>query len=65
MEPFTTHSGRAIGLRRANVDTDQIIPAEYLKRVSRVGFADGLFAAGGPTPNSSSISPPRMARRYS
>jgi len=45
MEPFTTHSGRAIGLRRANVDTDQIIPAEYLKRVSRVGFADGLFAA--------------------
>jgi 3-isopropylmalate/(R)-2-methylmalate dehydratase small subunit len=45
MEPFTTHTGRAIALRRANVDTDQIIPAEYLKRVSRVGFADGLFAA--------------------
>jgi 3-isopropylmalate/(R)-2-methylmalate dehydratase small subunit len=37
MEPFTTHTGRAIPLRRANVDTDQIIPAEYLKRVSRIG----------------------------
>ena len=45
MEPFTTHTGRAIPLRRSNVDTDQIIPAEYLKRVSRIGFADGLFAA--------------------
>jgi 3-isopropylmalate/(R)-2-methylmalate dehydratase small subunit len=45
MEPFTTHSGRAVPLRRSNVDTDQIIPAEYLKRVSREGFADGLFAA--------------------
>ncbi|HTT50936.1 MAG TPA: 3-isopropylmalate dehydratase small subunit [Streptosporangiaceae bacterium] len=45
MEPFTTHAGRALALRRSNVDTDQIIPAEYLKRVSREGFADGLFAA--------------------
>jgi 3-isopropylmalate/(R)-2-methylmalate dehydratase small subunit len=45
MEPFVTHSGRAVSLRRSNVDTDQIIPAEYLKRVSRIGFADGLFAA--------------------
>ena len=45
MQPFTTHSGRAVPLRRSNVDTDQIIPAEYLKRVSREGFADGLFAA--------------------
>ena len=45
MEPFTTHTGRAVSLRRGNVDTDQIIPAEYLKRVSRSGFADGLFAA--------------------
>ncbi|HEX9536767.1 MAG TPA: 3-isopropylmalate dehydratase small subunit [Streptosporangiaceae bacterium] len=45
MEPFVTHSGRAVSLRRSNVDTDQIIPAEYLKRVSRAGFADGLFAA--------------------
>jgi 3-isopropylmalate/(R)-2-methylmalate dehydratase small subunit len=45
MDPFVTHSGRAVSLRRSNVDTDQIIPAEYLKRVSRIGFADGLFAA--------------------
>jgi len=45
MEPFVTHTGRAIPLRRSNVDTDQIIPAEYLKRVSREGFGDGLFAA--------------------
>jgi 3-isopropylmalate/(R)-2-methylmalate dehydratase small subunit len=45
MEPFTTHTGQAVSLRRSNVDTDQIIPAEYLKRVSRSGFADGLFAA--------------------
>jgi 3-isopropylmalate/(R)-2-methylmalate dehydratase small subunit len=44
MEPFTTHTGRAVSLRRSNVDTDQIIPAEYLKRVSRAGFGDGLFA---------------------
>ena len=45
MQPFITHAGRAASLRRANVDTDQIIPAEYLKRVTRSGFADGLFAA--------------------
>ena len=45
MEPFVTHTGRAVSLRRANVDTDQIIPAEYLKRVTRSGFGDGLFAA--------------------
>jgi 3-isopropylmalate/(R)-2-methylmalate dehydratase small subunit len=45
MQPFTTHTGRAVALRRSNVDTDQIIPAEYLKRVTRTGFADGLFAA--------------------
>ena len=45
MEPFKSHTGRAAPLRRSNVDTDQIIPAEYLKRVSREGFADGLFAA--------------------
>jgi 3-isopropylmalate/(R)-2-methylmalate dehydratase small subunit len=45
MEPFTAHTGRAVPLRRTNVDTDQIIPAEYLKRVSRVGFGEGLFAA--------------------
>ena len=45
MEKFTVHAGRAVPLRRSNVDTDQIIPAEYLKRVTRTGFADGLFAA--------------------
>ena len=38
MEPFISHTGRVLPLRRSNVDTDQIIPAEYLKRVSRVGF---------------------------
>ena len=45
MEPFISHTGRAVPLRRSNVDTDQIIPAVYLKRVSRTGFGDGLFAA--------------------
>ena len=45
MEKITVHQGRAVPLRRSNVDTDQIIPAEYLKRVTRTGFEDGLFAA--------------------
>jgi 3-isopropylmalate/(R)-2-methylmalate dehydratase small subunit len=45
MEAFTTHAGVGIPLRRSNVDTDQIIPAVYLKRISRTGFEDGLFAA--------------------
>jgi 3-isopropylmalate/(R)-2-methylmalate dehydratase small subunit len=45
MDKFTTHTGRALPLRRSNVDTDQIIPAVYLKRVTRTGFEDGLFAA--------------------
>ena len=45
MDQFTTHTGVGVPLRRSNVDTDQIIPAEYLKRVSRSGFEDGLFAA--------------------
>lgn len=45
MEKFTTHTGIGAPLRRSNVDTDQIIPAVYLKRVSRTGFADGLFAS--------------------
>lgn len=45
MEPFITHTGVGVPLRRSNVDTDQIIPAVYLKRVSRTGFDDGLFAA--------------------
>ena len=51
MEPFTTHTGRAVPMRRSNVDTDQIIPAEYLKRVSRAGFAEGLFAAWREDPS--------------
>ena len=44
-EPFVVHTGRVLPLHRSNVDTDQIIPAVYLKRVTRTGFADGLFAA--------------------
>ncbi|WP_017614752.1 3-isopropylmalate dehydratase small subunit [Nocardiopsis salina] len=44
MEKFDVHTGRAVPLRASNVDTDQIIPAVYLKRVSRTGFEDGLFA---------------------
>jgi 3-isopropylmalate/(R)-2-methylmalate dehydratase small subunit len=43
MEKFTVHTGLAAPLRRSDVDTDQIIPAEYLKRVTRTGFEDGLF----------------------
>ncbi|HWJ08323.1 MAG TPA: 3-isopropylmalate dehydratase small subunit [Nocardioides sp.] len=45
MEKFTTHTGVGVPLKRSNVDTDQIIPAVYLKRVTRTGFEDGLFAA--------------------
>jgi 3-isopropylmalate/(R)-2-methylmalate dehydratase small subunit len=51
MEKFTSHTGRAVPLRRSNVDTDQIIPAEYLKRVSRSGFEDGLFKAWRDDPS--------------
>jgi 3-isopropylmalate/(R)-2-methylmalate dehydratase small subunit len=51
MDSFTVHVGRALPLRRTNVDTDQIIPAEYLKRVTRTGFADGLFAAWRSDPD--------------
>ncbi len=43
MNAFTVHTGTAVPLRRSNVDTDQIIPSDYLKRVTRTGFADGLF----------------------
>jgi 3-isopropylmalate/(R)-2-methylmalate dehydratase small subunit len=51
MDTFSTHTGLGVPLRRSNVDTDQIIPAVYLKRVTRTGFEDGLFAAwrGDPT----------------
>jgi 3-isopropylmalate/(R)-2-methylmalate dehydratase small subunit len=45
MEKFITHTGTGVPLRRSNVDTDQIIPAVYLKRVTRDGFEDGLFSA--------------------
>jgi 3-isopropylmalate/(R)-2-methylmalate dehydratase small subunit len=45
MEKFVSHTGTALPLRRSTVDTDQIIPAVYLKRVTRTGFEDGLFAA--------------------
>ena len=45
MEKFTVHEGRALPLQRSNVDTDQIIPARYLKRITRHGYEDGLFSA--------------------
>ena len=45
MDKFTVHTGTALPLRRSNVDTDQIIPAVYLKRITRTGFEDGLFNA--------------------
>ncbi|WP_040780740.1 3-isopropylmalate dehydratase small subunit [Nocardia pneumoniae] len=51
MEAFTVHKGVGVPLRRSNVDTDQIIPAVYLKRVTRTGFEDGLFAAWRTDPD--------------
>jgi 3-isopropylmalate/(R)-2-methylmalate dehydratase small subunit len=51
MDAFTNHTGTALPLRRSNVDTDQIIPAVYLKRVTKTGFEDGLFAAWRSDPN--------------
>ena len=51
MEAFHTHTGIGVPLRRSNVDTDQIIPAVYLKRVTRTGFEDGLFAAWRADPS--------------
>jgi 3-isopropylmalate/(R)-2-methylmalate dehydratase small subunit len=51
MEKFVTHVGTGVPLRRSNVDTDQIIPAVYLKRVTRSGFEDGLFAAWRSDPD--------------
>ena len=58
MEAFTTHTGIGVPLRRSNVDTDQIIPAVYLKRVTRTGFEDGLFAAWRNDPSVRSEPPP-------
>lgn len=51
MEAFRRHTGTAAPLRRSNVDTDQIIPAEYLKRITRDGFEDGLFSAWRKDPD--------------
>lgn len=51
MEKFVTHTGIAAPLRRSNVDTDQIVPAEYLKRVTRSGFGDGCFASWRKDPD--------------
>jgi 3-isopropylmalate/(R)-2-methylmalate dehydratase small subunit len=51
VDKFTVHTGTAAPLRRSNVDTDQIIPAEYLKRITRTGFEDGLFAAWRTDPS--------------
>ncbi len=51
MQPFLTHTGVGVPLRRSNVDTDQIIPAVYLKRVTRTGFEDGLFAGWRADPD--------------
>ncbi|MFI6598020.1 3-isopropylmalate dehydratase small subunit [Nonomuraea sp. NPDC050536] len=51
MEAFTTHTGTAVPLRRSNVDTDQIIPAVWLKQVSRTGFEKGLFSAWRENPD--------------
>ncbi|GAA3114608.1 3-isopropylmalate dehydratase small subunit [Streptosporangium carneum] len=51
MEAFTVHTGRAVPLRRSNVDTDQIIPAVWLKQVSRTGFEKGLFSAWREDPD--------------
>lgn len=53
MEAFTTHTGRAVPLRRSNVDTDQIIPAVWLKQVSRTGFEKGCSRPGARTRPSS------------
>ncbi|MDL9935573.1 3-isopropylmalate dehydratase small subunit [Gordonia sp. ABSL1-1] len=51
MQPFIEHTGVGVPLRRSNVDTDQIIPAVYLKRVTRTGFEDGLFAGWRADPD--------------
>ncbi|KQU30637.1 MULTISPECIES: 3-isopropylmalate dehydratase small subunit [Nocardiaceae] len=58
MESFTTHTGIGVPLRRSNVDTDQIIPAVYLKRVTRTGFEDGLFAGWRTDPGFVLNTPP-------
>lgn len=57
MKPFTTHTGRVVAMDRANVDTDQIIPKQFLKRIERTGFGEFLFfdwrqlSDGSPNPD--------------
>ena len=58
MDAFDTHTGIGVPLRRSNVDTDQIIPAVYLKRVTRTGFEDGLFSAWRSDPSFVLNTPP-------
>src|SRR5678816_1185688 len=58
MDKFTTHSGTVMPMRRSNVDTDQIIPAVYLKRVTRTGFDDGLFVSWRQDPSFVLNTPP-------
>ena len=60
MDPFTTHTGTAVPLRRSDVDTDQIIPSEWLKRVERTGFGKGLFSEWREDP-AFSLNDPRYA----
>jgi 3-isopropylmalate/(R)-2-methylmalate dehydratase small subunit len=60
VEPFTTHTGRAVPLRRSDVDTDQIIPSDWLKRVERTGFGAGLFSEWRQDPDFV-LSQPRYA----
>src|SRR5207244_4136686 len=61
MEKFTVHTGTAVPLRRSNVDTDQIIPAVYLKRVTRSGFEDGLFRSWRDADPGFVLNDPRLA----
>src|SRR6185503_8288192 len=61
MDAFVTHTGTAAPLRRSNVDTDQIIPAEYLKRITRSGFEDGLFQAWRTNEPDFVLNQPRFA----
>ena len=61
MEPFSVHTGTAVPLRRSNVDTDQIIPAAYLKRVARSGFEDGLFSTWRASDPDFVLNQPRYA----
>ena len=63
MDKFTVHTGTAVPLRRSNVDTDQIIPAVYLKRVTRTGFEDGLFSAWRANEPDFVLNQPRVRRR--